>query len=89
MTNLTPEQKARELIDAQLRQSGWEADTQIIRFSSGIRPQKGKFLAIAEWQIGNLFADYALFYGHEFVGIVEAKKFEKDIVSDLGQAKEY
>ena len=89
MVEQTPEQKARELIDAQLRQSGWEANSQTIRFSSGVRPQKGKFLAIAEWPVGNLFADYALFYEHEFIGIVEAKKFEKDIVSDLGQAKEY
>jgi type I restriction enzyme, R subunit len=83
------EQKTREIIDDQLRQAGWEADTIKLRFSRGIRPQKGRFLAIAEWPVENLYADYALFYEYEFLGIVEAKKFKKDIVSDLTQAKEY
>jgi type I restriction enzyme R subunit len=87
--NQTPEQIARDLIDTQLRQAGWEVDSKFLRFSLGARPQKGKFLAIAEWPVGNLFADYALFYEYDFIGIVEAKKFDKDIVSDLGQAKEY
>ncbi len=35
---------------------------------------KGKYLAIAEWPVGKLFAVYALFYEYEFIGIVEAKK---------------
>ena len=87
--NQTPEQIARDLIDAQLQQAGWEVDSQALRFSLGARPQKGKFLAIAEWPVGNLFADYALFYEFEFIGIVEAKKFDKDVVSDLSQAREY
>lgn len=89
MVDDTPEQKARKLIDEQLRQAGWEADSQTMRFSSGVRPRKGRFLAIAEWPVGTLSADYALFFEHEFIGIVEAKKFDKDVVSDLGQAKEY
>ncbi|MCX6137873.1 MAG: type I restriction-modification system endonuclease [Ignavibacteriales bacterium] len=89
MTDQTPEQKARELIDAQLRLAGWEADSQLLRFSRGTRSQRGKYLAIAEWPVGKLIADYALFYEHEFIGLVEAKKFDKDIVSDLRQAIEY
>ena len=72
-----------------MRQAGWEADSKALCYSLGVHPQKGKYLAIAEWPVGNLFADYALFFEYEFIGIVEAKKFEKDIVSDLGQAKEY
>jgi type I restriction enzyme R subunit len=79
----------KEIIDLQLRQAGWEANTKTLRFSLGTRPQKGKFIAISEWPVGDLWADYALFYEHELVGIVEAKKFQKDIVSDLTQAKQY
>jgi len=36
----------RQLIDAQLRQAGWEADTVNLRYASGARPQKGRNLAI-------------------------------------------
>lgn len=83
------EKETRQKIDYDLRLAGWEADTENIRYSKGTRPQKGKFLAIAEWPVGKLFADYALFYEDTFIGIVEAKKFAKDIVSDLTQAKAY
>ncbi len=38
-------------------------------------PQKGHNMAIAEWVLPNgQRADYALFKGREFYGIVEAKK---------------
>lgn len=43
------EAETRLLIDEQLRQVGWEADTQLLRYSKGIRPAKGRNLAIAEW----------------------------------------
>lgn len=53
------------MIDTQLRKVGWEADTENLRYGKGIRPQKGKNLAIAEWPTlsaaGNKGrADYAL-----------------------------
>lgn len=83
------EAETRKIIDEQLRLAGWDADTENIRHSNGSRPQKGKYQAIAEWPVGKLFADYALFYGDLFIGIAEAKKYAKDIVSDLTQAKEY
>lgn len=46
---------------------GWEADTENIRYSKGVRPTKGRKLAIAEYPtnstVGNRgYADYALFY---------------------------
>lgn len=92
--NLT-ESQTRELIDEQLRKVGWEADTENIRYSKGIRPTKGKNLAIAEWPTdslskGNWYADYALFVGEKLVGIVEAKRKHTNVSSVLDQqCKDY
>ena len=89
------EAQTRELIDEQLKRVGWEADTENIRYSKGVRPQKGHNLAIAEFPtdstLGNHgFADYALFVGEQLVGIVEAKRKHKDIPSVLDyQCKDY
>ncbi len=41
--------ETRRLIDAQLRAAGWEVDSEQLTYGNGIRPQKGKNLAIAEW----------------------------------------
>ena len=43
------EAQTGELIDEQLRKVGWDADTDKIRYSKGVRPVKGRNLAIAEW----------------------------------------
>ena len=43
------EAATRQLIDEQLRQAGWEADTPTLRYGKGARPQKNRNLAIAEW----------------------------------------
>jgi type I restriction enzyme, R subunit len=86
--NLT-EAETRILIDQQLRDAGWEVDTEKLRFSNGARPEKGKNRAIAEWPLKEGSADYALFIGLEFVGIIEAKRASKDIPSDIEQAKGY
>jgi type I restriction enzyme R subunit len=83
------EPETRLLIDHQLRQAGWEANTTSLRYSLGARPEKGKNKAIAEWPLKKGFADYALFVGLEFVGIVEAKRASKDIPADIEQAKGY
>lgn len=83
------EAETRVIIDDKLRQAGWEADTLQLRFSAGTRPEKGRYLAIAEWPLKNGFADYALFYGMELIGIVEAKRQSKDVQADIEQAKKY
>lgn len=89
------EAETRYLIDQQLRQVGWEADTENLRFAKGTRPTKGRNLAIAEWPtdstIGNHgCADYALFIGLKLVGIIEAKAAHKDIPSVIDyQGKDY
>ena len=90
-----PEAETRLLIDEQLRQVGWEADTENLRYSKGTRPEKGRCLAIAEWptdsQPGHRgFADYALFIDLQMVGIIEAKASHKDIPSVIDyQGKDY
>lgn len=84
------EAETRQLIDAQLRAAGWEADTVSLNFKlHGSLPEKGKNKAIAEWKCGNKWADYALFIGTELYGLVEAKKYAQDISTDLAQAKRY
>ncbi|MFC2651930.1 MAG: type I restriction-modification system endonuclease [Capnocytophaga gingivalis] len=84
------EAETRQLIDAQLCEAGWQADTEHLRYSKGTRPEKGKNLAIAEWPTDKGFADYALFFGLQLVGIVEAKAKHKDISSILSnQCKDY
>jgi type I restriction enzyme R subunit len=55
------EADTRKLIDQQLRAAGWEADTAEIRYSKGVRPEKGKNKAIAEWPTQRGPADYVLF----------------------------
>lgn len=86
--NLT-EEETRLLIDEQLRAAGWEVDSEKLRYSEGTRPEKGRNLAIAEWPVGGKRADYALFVGLEFLGIIEAKRLSKNIISDIEQAKLY
>ncbi|MEZ4308862.1 MAG: hypothetical protein R3F14_12550 [Polyangiaceae bacterium] len=47
------EQATRRLIDAQLREAGWEADSgERLTFQRGARPEKGANRAIAEWPTG-------------------------------------
>ncbi len=84
------EAETRQLIDAQLCEAGWLADTEHLRYSKGTRPEKGKNLAIAEWPTDKGLADYALFAGLQLVGIVEAKAQEQNISSILAsQCKDY
>ncbi len=83
------EAETRELIDLQLREAGWQADSVQLRHSKGSRPQKGKNLAIAEWPTKNGPADYALFVGLEFIAIVEAKRGRRRVVGALDQSKRY
>lgn len=89
------EAETRYMIDEQLRQVGWEVNTQEIRYSKGARPAKGHNMAIAEWPTDSTvskkgYADYALFVGIKLVGIIEAKAEHKDIPSVIDyQGKDY
>ncbi len=83
------EASTRDLIDQQLRDRGWEADTRTSRYSTGARPAKGRNLAIAEWPTANGPADYALFVGTTLVGLVEAKRRRKNVSAAIDQAERY
>lgn len=89
------EAETRYMIDEQLRQVGWEADTENLRYSKGTRPEKGRNLAIAEWPTDSTVglngrADYALFVGLKLYAIIEAKAEHKDIPSVIDyQGKDY
>ncbi len=83
------EADTRVLIDAQLRDAGWHADTENLRYSNGARPQKGKNIAIAEWPTKNGPADYVLFVGLTPMAVVEAKRKNKDVSATIDQAKRY
>lgn len=83
------EAETRALIDQQLRDCGWEADTRSLRYGKGVRPAKGRNLAIAEWPTASGRADYALFVGTVLIGIVEAKRQRKNVSAAIDQAERY
>ena len=83
------ERDTRSIIDQQLREAGWEADTSALRHSKGSRPVKGTNRAIAEWPTNSGPADYALFCGTTLVGTIEAKRRNKNVMAVLRQAERY
>src|SRR5579864_6915419 len=78
-----------QLAAAKSCSSGWEVDTQSIRYIAGSRPVKGHSLAIAEWPTKSGPADYALFVGTKSIGVVEAKRRNKNVSSHIDQAQRY
>ena len=87
------EKLTRILIDQQLQEAGWEADTQELDYRKGARPEKGRNMAIAEWPMkGDLKsqrADYVLFVGLTPIAIVEAKKENLNVAGAITQAERY
>ncbi|AKI02260.1 helicase, type I site-specific restriction-modification system restriction subunit [Hoeflea sp. IMCC20628] len=83
------EADTRLLIDVQLMDMGWEADTKELLHSKGTRPEIGRNLAIAEWPTETGPVDYALFIGLTCVGVIEAKRESVDVPSTLIQAERY
>ncbi len=83
------EAETRVVIDQQLLDAGWEADTENLRYSKGARPEPNKNKAIAEWPTESGPADYVLFMGMTPVAVVEAKKNAKNVYSAIDQAKRY
>lgn len=85
------EDLTRILIDQQLVDAGWEADSLDLTYGKGIRPEKGKNKAIAEWptNIPQADADYVLFAGLTPVAIVEAKRKRINVADRIPQAARY
>ncbi len=66
--NQSPEQKARDNIDAMLNEAGWKVqDNKKVNFNAGLG------IAVREFQTDIGPADYALFVDGRAVGIIEAK----------------
>ncbi|MGK9066287.1 type I restriction-modification system endonuclease [Stutzerimonas chloritidismutans] len=85
------EDLTRILIDQQLNDAGWEADSLDLTYGKGSRPEKGKNKAIAEWPTckPKENADYVLFVGLTPIAIVEAKRKRINIADRIPQAERY
>lgn len=66
---MTPEQKAREIIDRKLEQSGW-----VVQDMKRINLFAGLGVVVREFPTSTGPVDYALFVDGTPVGIIEAKK---------------
>lgn len=87
---LLDEAATRQIIDLQLIDAGWEADTVKLTHASGARPERGKNKAIAEWPTeGQQSADYVLFAGLTPLAAVEAKRMNVNVAGKIGQAERY
>lgn len=87
------EELTRILIDLQLQEQGWQADTEALTYQKGARPEKGENKAIAEWpteyQGKKGRADYVLFAGLTPLAVVEAKKENTNVAGKIRQAERY
>jgi type I restriction enzyme R subunit len=69
MPNLTPEQRAREKIDAQLVACGW-----VVQNYSAFDPTANRGIALREVRLKTGPCDYLLLVDRKPVGVIEAKK---------------
>ncbi|QLG87625.1 type I restriction-modification system endonuclease [Chitinibacter bivalviorum] len=84
------EELTRIIIDQQLNEAGWEADSQTLTYAAGARPERNKNKAIAEWPCaGKQSADYVLFAGLTPIAVVEAKRENENVAGKIGQAERY
>lgn len=83
---MTPEQKAREIIDKKLEQSGW-----IVQDRKQLNLFAGLGVAVREFPTSTGPVDYALFVEGTPVGIIEAKKDDagEKITAVEGQSNRY
>ncbi len=83
---MTPEQKAREVIDRKLEQAGW-----IVQDMARLNLFAGLGVAVREFPTSTGPVDYALFVDGTPVGIVEAKKDDtgENITVVEGQSSRY
>ncbi|AEJ00110.1 type III restriction protein res subunit [Nitrosomonas sp. Is79A3] len=70
--NQNPEQKARDNIDALLRQAGW-----VVQSAKKIDLNVGIGQAVREYQTDAGPADYVLFVDKKAIGVIEAKREEE------------
>lgn len=83
---MTPEQKARKVIDEKLIASGW-----IVQDVKKLNPNAAVGVAVREFPTDTGPVDYALFVNGTPIGVVEAKKSEEgeNITTVEGQSSRY
>ena len=83
---MTPEQKAREIIDKKLEQSGW-----VVQDMKQLNLFAGLGIAVREFPTSTGPVDYTLFVDGIPVGIIEAKKDDagENITAVEGQSNRY
>jgi type I restriction enzyme R subunit len=69
MSNLTPEQRARQQIDTQLAACGW-----IVQDYKQFNPSAGRGIALREAPLKSGTCDYLLLVDRKAAGVIEAKK---------------
>jgi type I restriction enzyme R subunit len=80
----TPEQLAREKIDAQLTAGGW-----IVQDRRHLNLHAGPGVALCETDVEGGFADYMLFVDAKALGILEAKAGGTPLVGFAEQSEGY
>src|SRR5712672_1201898 len=83
---LTPEQQARQTIDATLSAAGW-----LIQSRDEVNLHAARGIAVREFKLerGHGFADYLLFVDAKAVGVLEAKKAGEPLRAHERQAERY
>ncbi len=83
---MTPEQRARQLIDEKLASAGW-----LIQDFRKINLSAGRGVAVREYPTDTGPADYVLFVDREAVGVIEAKRDEagENITTHENQTERY
>jgi len=83
---MTPEQKARRVIDAKLVESGW-----IVQDNKEFNPAAAPGVAVREFRTDSGSVDYLLFVNRKPVGVIEAKRSEEgqNITTHETQTKRY
>ena len=82
--NRSPEQRAREVIDALLRAAGW-----MIQDNADFNRNAGEGVAVRGFPLPNGPCDYLLFVGGKAAGVVEAKKAGITLSGVAEQATKY
>ena len=83
---MTPEQKARNVIDAKLTESGWR-----LQDKDEFNPAAELGVAVREFHTDSGEADYLLFVNRKPIGVIEAKRSEEghNITVHETQSKRY
>ena len=84
MANLTPEQEAREQIDALLEAAGWHVQSlNVLNLGASVG------VAVREFPLSTGKADYLLFVDRKAVGVIEAKKVGTTLSHVEDQSEKY